>query len=189
MLSRLKNYFLLLRSQHALRNNATSRVMLQYERAKNIGVLFNSKYEGKEAQAINHFLKRLREEGKNVKALSYFPQERSNPFDFKFDYFTNKDLTVLGQFKNEVVDRFVSTDFDYLYCLNDASFLPFDFILAQSKARFRIGIYQPEEPGLFELMINPVPGQELATVIDDMLSYTRRISESGEVAKQDKKQA
>lgn len=183
MFERLKNYFLLLRSQSALRNNTTSRVMLRYERAKNIGVLFNSKYEGRDAMVINQFFKRLREEGKNVKSLTYFPQERSNPFDFKFDHFTNKDLTMLGEFKTEVVDRFVSTEFDYLYCLNDSPFLPFDYILAQSKARFRIGIYQPEQSGVFELMINPREGQDMAKIVEEMLAYTLRISESGEMSK------
>lgn len=165
-----------------MRTNATGRVMLNYGRARNVGVLFDAHYEGKDALVINQFLKRLREEGKNVKALTYLPHERSNPFDFKFDFFTGKDLTMLGQFKTEVVDRFVNTEFDYLYCLNESAFLPFDFILAQSKARFRVGIYQPEQPALFELMINPVAGQDLAQIVGEMLAYTRRISESGEMS-------
>ena len=183
MFEKLRNYFLLIRAQHALRTNATGRVMLNYDRARNVGVLFDSNYAGKDALVINQFLKRLREEGKNVKALTYLPQERSNPFDFKFDFFTGKDLTVLGQFKTEVVDRFVSTEFDYLYCLNESAFLPFDFILAQSKARFRVGIYKPEQPGLFELMINPIEGQDLEKIVEEMLVYTRRISESGGMSK------
>ena len=166
-----------------MRTRATGRVMLNYDRARNIGVLFDSHYAGKDALVINQFLKRLREEGKNVKALTYLAQEGSNPFDFKFDFFTGKDLTRLGQFKTEVVDRFVNTEFDYLYCLNASAFLPFDFILAQSKARFRVGIYKPEQPGLFELMINPIEGQDLEKIVAEMLAYTRRISESGEMSK------
>jgi hypothetical protein len=183
MFEKLRNYFLLIRTQHALRTNAAGRVMLNYDRARNVGVLFDSRYEGKDALVVNQFFKRLREEGKNIKALTYLPQERSNPFDFKFDFFTSKDLTTLGQFKTELVNRFVNTEFDYLYCLNESAFLPFDFILAQSKARFRVGIYKPEQPGLFELMINPIEGQDLEKIVDEMLAYTRRISESGEMSK------
>ena len=183
MLTKLKNYFLSLRAQHALRNNATRREVLTYTRAKNVGVLFNSRYEGREAQVINQFFRRLREEGKNLKALTYFPQERSNPFDFKFDFFTSKDLTMLGEFKSDAVARFVNTEFDCLYCINDTPFLPFDYILAQSKARFRVGLYEPERAGYFELMINPLQGQDLAAITEQMLHYTRRISESGEMSK------
>ncbi|MES2732269.1 MAG: hypothetical protein V4714_10985 [Bacteroidota bacterium] len=183
MVNKLKNYFLLLRVQKALRDSVVSRGAIGFGRAKNIGILFDANFEGKDAQAINMFYKRLRDEGKNVKSLTYFPQERSSPFDFKFDFFTSKDLTMLGDLKTEVVDRFVNTDFDYLYCINSVSFLPFDYILAQSKARFRVGVYQEEKSELFELMINPLEGQDLASIIDQMFSFSRRISENGEISK------
>lgn len=179
MLANLKTYFLTIRIRNALKNHHPERKMVPYHRAKNIGVLFNSQYEGKEAQCINQFFRRLRDDGKNVKSLTCLMHERSNPFDFKFDYFSEKDLTLAGEVKSDAVGRFISTDFDYLFCLNQTPFLPFDFVLAQSKARFRVGLYQEEKPGFFELMISPVAGQELDSLLTQMLDYTRRISEEG----------
>jgi hypothetical protein len=32
-------------------------------------------------------------------------------------------------------------------------------------------------------MINPIEGQDLEKIVDEMLAYTRRISESGEMSK------
>lgn len=138
MLKKIQSYFLTLRAAKAARNNATERQLMSYDRAKNVGVLFGSQYEGKDALIINQFFRKLREEGKQVKSLTYFPQERSNPFDFKFDFFTSKEVSWLGEVKSDAVDRFVDTPFDYLFYINEASFLPFEFILAQSKAQFRI---------------------------------------------------
>jgi hypothetical protein len=180
MLSNLKTYFLTIRIRNALKNHHPERKMIPYHRAKNIGVLFNSQYEGKQAQFINQFFRRLRDDGKNVKSLTCLMHERSNPFDFKFDFFSEKDLSLAGELKSDVVDRFINADFDYLFCLNETPFLPFDFVLAQSKARFRIGLYQEEKPGFFELMVSPVKGQELDSVLSEMLDYTRRISEEGD---------
>ena len=178
MLEPIKTYFLTLRTRHALEQNALVRTMPAYARAKSIGILFSSHYEGADAKAINHLFRRFRDEGKNVRALTHFPGERSNPFDFKFDFFSDKDLTLMGHLKSDAVEMFVNTEFDFLYCIFDQPFLPFEYILAQSKARFRVGIYQPDRTLSYELMINPVAGQSLDGVLNEMLTLTKRISES-----------
>lgn len=123
-------------------------------------------------------MKRLREEGKNVKAITYFEQERSNPFDFKFDFFTKKDINLLGKITSDAVNVFVHTEFDYLFCLSTTSFMPFESILAESKARFRVGFYDEENPDYFELMLNPQEGEELANLVEQLFHYTKRVSES-----------
>ena len=183
MLKKLKNHFLALRAQKALRNNATTRAIPPYGRSKNIGLLFNSNYEELEARSINYLYRRLREGNKNVKALTYFPRERSNPFDFKFDFFTDKDLTLVGRIKSDAVNMFVNTEFDFLYCIDQRAFVPFEVILAQSKAKFRVGIYQEQKPDFLELMVKPLQDQDLTAIIDQMLAYTKRISESESTGK------
>ncbi|MBC7920957.1 MAG: hypothetical protein H7Z75_07665 [Ferruginibacter sp.] len=155
--------------------------MPAYGRAKNIGLLFDSNYEELEARSINYLYRRLREGNKNVKALTHFPRERSSPFDFRFDFFTDKDLTLVGKIKSNAVDIFVDTEFDFLYCIDQRAFLPFEFILARSKAKFRVGIYHEQKPDFLELMVNPLQDQDLTDVIDQMLAYTKRISESESV--------
>jgi hypothetical protein len=70
MQKRIQSFFLNIRNKQASQQNTVAREMIEYSRAKNIGLLF--KGEENEYSAFNQLVKRLTNEGKQVKALTYF---------------------------------------------------------------------------------------------------------------------
>jgi pentatricopeptide repeat protein len=170
----------------ASRQNTVSREMMEYSQAKNIGLLFTG--EENDYQVFNQLVKRLGNEGKQVKALTYFEQMQSSGYDFNFDYFTKEQISATGNIKSEKVSRFIENRFDYLFCILRQSFLPFDYILLQSKARYRIGLSQEEKPECFEFMMKPQPEQSLSEAIDQLLQYTQALTLQEGYAGKTKKQ-
>ncbi len=174
MQKKIQSFFLKLKNKQASQGNVIVREMLAFSQAKNIGLLF--KGEDDDYQAINRFVKQLTTEGKQVKALTYFEQNQSTGYDFNFDYFTKEQVSTTGNIDSEKVSRFIENRFDYLFCIHRQSFLPFDYILLQSKAKYRVGMYQEEKPECFEFMMRPRPGQLLPDIIDQLLAYTQALT-------------
>jgi hypothetical protein len=56
------------------------------------------------------------------------------------------------------VDQFTGFAFDYLFCISQEAFLPFDTILLKSRAKFRVGTYVPGKEKYFEVMVKPTGG-------------------------------
>jgi GR25 family glycosyltransferase involved in LPS biosynthesis len=176
-MQKLQSFFLKLKSRQANRNNKVIRQMVPYSEARNIGILFMAPEEG--YQAINRLVQKLKDEGKQIKALTYVEQNQSTGYDFNFDYFSKEQLTTTGNIKSDKVARFIETRFDYLFCIHTHSFLPFDYILLQSNAKYRIGMYLEEKPECFEFMIKPLQNQALAQTIDQLLHYTQALTVHG----------
>lgn len=177
MQKRIQSFFLNIKNRQALKNDTVVREMVPYSEAKQIGLLF--KGEEDDYQVINRFVKRLTTEGKQVKALTYFEQVQSTGYDFNFDYFTKEQVSATGNINSEKVNRFIETRFDYVFCICRNSFLPFDFILLQSRARYRIGMYMEEKPECFEFMMKPLPDQPFSEAIDHLLQYTQALTLQG----------
>lgn len=177
MQKRIQSFFLNIKSRQAAKNNTVARKMVPYSEAKQIGLLF--KGEENDYQVINHFVKRLTAEGKQIKGLTFFDQVQSTGYDFNFDYFTGEQISSTGNITSEKVNRFIETRFDYVFCICRYSFLPFDYILLQSRARYRIGMYQDEKPECFEFMLKPQPNQPFSEAIDQLLQYTQALTLQG----------
>lgn len=174
MRKKIQSFFLRLKNKKASLHSSVVREMVAYAQAKNIGILFMNTDE--DYQVINHFVRKLIKEGKQVKALTYFEQMQSTGYDFNFDYFTREQVSPTGNITSEKVNRFIETRFDYLFCIHTQSFLPFDYILLQSKARYRIGMYVEEKPECFEFMIKPQPEDTLSQILDQLLHYTQALT-------------
>ncbi len=142
--------------------------------AKDIGILFLEE-EGQH-QALNQFVDGLTRDSKRVRALTFFEKFHSNPYQFKFDYFIRKEISPFGTIRSEKVSQFTDFRFDYLFCVSRQVFLPFEYILLHSKARFRVGFHQQGREQLFDLMIEAKPEAPLPELLQQMYEYTQKIS-------------
>src|SRR5688500_7174831 len=115
MQKRIQSFFLNIKNKQASQQNTVAREMVEYSQAKNIGLLFRG--EENEYPVFNQLVKRLTNEGKQVKALTYFEQMQSSGYDFNFDYFTKEQISATGNIKSEKVSRFMENRFDYLFCI------------------------------------------------------------------------
>lgn len=146
-----------------------------YSNAKKIGILFYIRNE-QHSKTLNDFVKKLKDEGKNVRLLTFFDREGSSPYDFQFDFFNKKEVSSLGKIKSAKVDRFIQEEFDYLYCINTEHFPPFDTIMIQSKAKCRFGKYFKEpERQCFEMMILLNDYEQEDKLIEQMWHYSQEI--------------
>lgn len=174
-LMKLSEFFLQRKNDQWLRREPPREsVMMPLPEARDIGILFLEE-EG-EQQALNQFVDTLVKDHKRVRALTYFERVHSNPYQFKFDYFTQKDISMLGEVRSEKFSQFIDFRFDYLFCVSRQVFLPFEYILMRCNAKFRVGFHQEGKEHLFDLMIQPQPDASLQMLLAQLYEYTQKIS-------------
>jgi|JI8StandDraft_2_1071088.scaffolds.fasta_scaffold02664_10 hypothetical protein len=150
------------------------RTTLNYEQTKEIGVLFSHSNDDN-PKAINYFVKLLQKDHKQVRALAYFEERHSNPYDFRFDFFTAKEIDSKGKIQSLQVEEFIKREFDYLYCVNTADFAAFDYIMQRSHAKCRIGKYYSHSLKSFEIMVDIGDNTNAVDLILQMLHYTKTL--------------
>ena len=151
-----------------LKRNKALRVSLPYKQALNVGIIFSVEDKAKHDE-IKDFIKRLEQDGKHVTVMSFLPKNKDN-YEFLFDFFTDKDLSIWGQLTSNSATRFANNQFDLLYYI-DITPNPFILnLLARSKAKCRVGKFWEKNQGFFEMMIETKDG--LKSLIDVMYKYT-----------------
>lgn len=146
-----------------------------YDDAEHIGILFFTRNE-KMHSFINRFQQKIDADKKQLTALTFDDDVRQNRYLFEYSFFKMKELDLFGKIKSEFVEKFVNTEFDYLFCVtveNDIDI--FDQILAHSKAKCRVGNYREDKSHLYELMIRLQPEDDIDKLIDAMLKRTQAI--------------
>lgn len=172
---KLSDYFLQRKNnQWSQAHPARESVMVPLPEARDIGILFLEE-EGQQ-QALNQFVDGLVRDHKRVRALTYFDRPHSNPYQFKFDYFTQKEISMLGEVRNEKFSQFIDFRFDYLFCVSRQVSLPFEYILMRCNAKFRVGFYEEGKEHLFDLMIQPQEDASLKDLLTQLYEYTQKIS-------------
>jgi hypothetical protein len=176
-MNKVQRFFLDLKNKKYKGDNAPSRINVNYDQAKSVGLLFTSD-ELESVEALTNFIKHLQQDGKQVKALTFQNskgKEVNHPsFSFNHHVITEKDVSLLGEIKSFLVDDFINTDFDYLFCVAAKPVDVFENILLKSKAKCRIGKYM-EGHGNFELMIKLNDNEGTDVLIQQMYHYVKTI--------------
>lgn len=163
--------FLNMRTQSALKKKGTLRATVPYTSAQRIGVLFTVEDQQKHL-LIKDFVQQLTQDGKQVHVLEYLPKKKENP-EFMFDFFSIQDLNFWGKLSNENVEKFIKTNFDYLFHIDLTSNPLMQYVLALSKAHCRIGKYDEAATPFYELMIET--NGSLQGLLDNMYNYTKKL--------------
>lgn len=163
-----KMQFLKWRTKSALKKNKTARASIPYKQAVNIGIIFTVEDKHKH-DAIKDFAHQLERDGKKVQVLEFLPENKNN-HEFKFDFFTIKDLSFWGEIIASNALKFAQTPFDYLFYVDKESNPLLLHLLAISKAHCRVGRFNEPESDFFELMIE-LNGNDKG-LIESMYNYT-----------------
>lgn len=175
----IKDFFLNFRNKSlAKRVKSIARRTADFRQSQRIGILFNLPQNASH-QALNNFVAELAAEGKQVQTLCYFEQEHQNPYQFKFDFFTQKDIALTGEVKAKEVEQFISQPFDFLFCIQQQPRPELDYVLLQSKALCRVGVFDENRTNCFELMVKTSAQDSLQNIISTMLSYTKALTNNG----------
>lgn len=167
----MKLTFLRWRTQSALKNNKSLRTSTSYKKSNALGIIFSVEDRQKHDD-IKEFVKRLEQDGKQVKVLEFLPKRKDN-YEFLFDFFTIHDLNFLGKINNNQATSFAQTTFDYLFYVDNEHNPLILNLLAQSKAHCRIGKHQEENEPFFEFMIEN--NGTVKGLMDNMYKYTKQL--------------
>jgi len=153
-----------MRTERLLQKDATSRSSVSYAAARSVGVLFSVVDKAKH-EVVKDFIKKLEHDGKQVTVMEYLPPDKQN-FEFKFDFFTENDISFWGKITSANALKFADTAFDYLFYLDTEPNPLMMHLLAMSKAKCRVGRQWQDSPSYFEFMVQaPSSVKDLADTI------------------------
>jgi hypothetical protein len=159
------------RTKSLLKHNKASRANLPYRQAHSVGIVFTSDDRAKHDE-IKEFIKRLEQDGKQVKVISFLPKDKEN-FEFLFDFFGPKDVNFWGQITSENALKFADQPFDFLFYVDEIPNPLILHLVARSKAECRVSRHWEKTEPYFELMIESTPG--VKSLINGMIRYTTKL--------------
>lgn len=146
--------------------------------ARSIGIIFNAKDE-RTFKQIREFSDKLRGGGlRTVKALGFVPKAEVATFlqsSQDFDFFTRDDFNWYYKPKGRKVVGFISEPFDILIDLRLNKFTSLLFIVALSRAHFKVGRYRTDFKEFYDLMIDVGGNDELDYFIGQIQHYLRML--------------
>jgi hypothetical protein len=150
-----------------LLKNKSQHISVPYEEAKSIGILFTVEDKGKH-DTIKEFVKKFEADGKQVKVIEFLPPDKQN-YEFKFNFFTEKDLSFWGKITSADAMKFADTPFDFLFYLDTEPNPLLVHLIARSKAKCRVGRSSEEGQGYFEFMVES--DRHIKNLIDTIHRY------------------
>jgi len=130
--------------------NQPTRMSTSFRKASQVGVIFS--YENPEKSAIvDRLIEDLKSDGKKVKVLAY--EQNNQVKHLPYDSFSQKDISFWCKYIKQTLNNFVDHEFDFLICVDDHPGLLIRNILANSKAKCRVGKNDSTNQKSFELMI------------------------------------
>lgn len=168
---KMKLKLLELKTKSHLKRNKALRLNLPYSQSKIIGLLFSVEDKTKHDQ-VKEFVKKLEADGKQVKVMSFLPKNKDN-YEFLFDFFSDKDFSFWGNLTSEMAMRFADIPFDFLFYLDTTPNPLMLNIIAQSKAKCRVGKFWDKGEGFFEMMIETNGGTK--GLIDGIYKYSSKL--------------
>ena len=130
--------------------------VVNFEDAKIIGLLYDATDEHN-YETVRNYVKKIRESRKEVKTLGYIDLKElpENKFaKLGFDFFTKKNLNWSMIPNYPIVTNFTNEKFDILVNLCPENFFPLQYISAVSKAKFKVGKYEPKNIACYDMMLN-----------------------------------
>lgn len=179
LVQKLKNWLFERKLKQATLTNKTKHQSVHFDKAKTIGLLFDGT-ELPEREKVLAYAARLKKEGKRVKLLAFMDNKVDNS-GFTFKSFNRDELDFSNCPKSDEVKTFINEPLDLLINLSLRPTSPFKLILASSKARFRVGLYDPTA-NFYELMIDLPAKNDINKFISQVEVYLNKMQTTYEAA-------
>ena len=151
-----------------------------YLTAKNIGVIFNASQQETYETAKKYIQILSNKEGIKVNALGFVNSKEVLDFYKKtnnFDYFSRKNLNWYGKPNNPNTQTFLQTKFDMLIDLSLVEDYPIQYIVALSKASFKVGCVKTNQD-FYDFMIDLGDKSNLKFFIEQLERYLGMIKKA-----------
>lgn len=163
--------------QRELTTNKRTKEVCNLEVAKSIGILYDATSESQIKQ-IQPFVKYFFDLKKDVKALGYVNAKQlafHHTPKLQYDFFYQKDLNWYYKPQNYIIDNFVKKEYDILINLCDSSVIPIKYLVASSKAHFKIGIHE-DNYEIYDLMISLKEDKSIDKLMHEIKHYINLIN-------------
>lgn len=160
------------KTNKAQRNNKGLRESVAYKTANRIGIIFCNDEQSKIEDA-DKLISLLRKDNKKVKVIAQ--EHKSAIKHLPYDTFNHDNFDFWGNFIGKPINDFVSTDYDFLICLDQEPNHLVRSILANSQAKCRIGKYEVNNQQTFEMLLKD-KGNNGHNWVDSMYRYINLIS-------------
>lgn len=130
---------------------------------------------------VRNYVKKIKEELgiTKIMALGYF-DAKELPFflhaKLNFDAFSQKDINWYRIPHGNVVQNFIAEEYDVLIDLTVHDLLPLQYILAKSKARFKVGRLSEANAHFLDMMIDTAGADSLSQLIANIDRYLMMIN-------------
>jgi hypothetical protein len=167
----MKLNFLKIKTNALLKKNKALRANLPYKASQTVGLIFTVEDKQKHF-IVKDFIKRLEQDGKNIQVLEFLPEKTDN-YEFKFDFFSDKDISFWGNVTSSSALQFSDAPFDFLYYIDLTPNPLILHLLARSQAKCRVGRNFDSAQSYLELAIDAVGDNQ--ALIDGMYKYTTQL--------------
>lgn len=127
-----------------------------FDDVKTVAILFDATDKG-DYELMKKYVMYLREYRKKIMVIGFYSWKEVPDFAYsklEYDFFSLKDLNLIGVPKPSFVDSFIKEDFDLLIDLNIKNHFPLKYISSLSKAKFKVGEYSKKNVAMYDLMID-----------------------------------
>ncbi|WP_421919165.1 DUF6913 domain-containing protein [Marinifilum sp.] len=154
-----------------LRKHPRKKEFYNLERAKNIGILFDTEDE-KNYPTVKKFSEDLLKMGFKVETVGWINASELPDFGIaqKINFYTNKDVKWNGEPIAEDLNKFMNQRFDLLFILSDSDHISFRYIAELSNAACKVGAVS-QSSGRLDLMIDQGKNKTLENLIKESLNY------------------
>lgn len=167
----IKLTLLKLRTDLVLKYNKGLKENVSYKNSQQMGIIFSVEDKAKH-ETVKELIKKFEHDGKQVQVLEFLPEKKDN-YEFKFDFFSEKDLSFWGKITSNDAIKFADTPFDFLFYLDTTPNPLILHLLARSKAKCRVGRFWEDGRPYFEFMIESVAN--IQVMAETIYKYTTQL--------------
>lgn len=167
------------------RNHKRNFESVTFDEAKRIGILYEATSDAN-YETVKQFVKEIRAQQKDVLALGYVDYNELPNMRFAklgLDFFTRKSVNWKLKPQHPSVSNFIDTDFDILINLNTEKCFPLKYISAVTRARFKVGRYDPRNLPFCDLMIEAGENIGLKDFINQVTYYLKLLKHDNDLEK------
>ena len=154
--------------------------IMNFHNANEIALLYESQSEASLIM-VKQYVKSIKAEFgiKRVMALAYLDSNdvpRYHQHQLEYDYLNKKDVNWYGKPTGMVSKNFVVKDYDILIDFTEGTCQPLNFVLVQSKAKFKVGKSTSKMEEHFDLTINVKEGGTFENFIKQTTHFLNKIN-------------
>ena len=172
----IKNY-LVSRKNRKIRPSTSKHYTLPYSEAKHFGILLLIE-SAEDAKQIIPIVEKLQKDNKKTEVILFQTKKIKEELQvsYRFLLVQTEQIDWNGNMEVVAVQKFISTEFDYLFCISNQDVAVFERILLLSKAKCRVGAHIVGKEFLYEWMVFREEKNTLASLAKDMFKSVSTLS-------------